>query len=101
MWYCRNKLFDRYGILNDEWLVTTKSQRINLTITRVSMKIWRNSYEIGDPHWLTVLLLNHMGEYKSKGYPPVTIDYLEYIDAENGYADYFELPVNDTIVFKL
>lgn len=101
MEYVRKKLYPRFDVINDEWLVTGRIKRLNLTITRVPMQIWRRECELGDPHWPSVMVLNHISEYKGQGYPPVTIDYLEYIDAADGYASLLYLPENDKFIFNL
>lgn len=102
-WFLLNKAATGLGVFNDEWLVTARVKKLNLTITNIPLKIRKNgNHKFHDPHWLAVLVMNFAGEHKGKRQiPPTTIDYLEYINAKDGWASLYNLPKQESFVFHL
>lgn len=78
---------------DNEYLVTGYFKKQNLTLTNMPIFYWgKYGFELHDPHWIAVILMNHKKTNKTQ-----TIDYLEYIDAKDGYANLYDLPKNDKI----
>lgn len=80
------------GKRSKEFLVTVYFQKANLILLNTPVMFWtRGGFEFEDPHWIAVILLN--------GHKNKTMDYLEYINAKDGYASLYDLPRNNTIKF--
>lgn len=81
------------------YLVTGYFKKQKLTLTNMPIEYWSgwagDGFELYDPHWIAVILINH----RHHGLKNITIDYLDYIDAKDGYASLYDLPKNETIKF--
>lgn len=79
------------------YLVTGYFKKQKLTLTNIPIRYWNgymgDGFEFYDPHWIAVILINH------RNLNNIVVDYLDYIDAKDGYASLYDLPKNETIKF--